>query len=102
MTKTFDKLKADLLKIKEEYEMKDISSNLDARKAAIKTKQKEEMKLHKKLTASVKKAGEHMPGSLDFNSPENMYHSEKDVSRFLQDTTYMDAYHASKLDQEWN
>lgn len=102
MTKTFDKLKAELLQIKEEYEMKDIISNLDARKAAIKTKQKEEMKLHKKLTASVKKAGEHMPGSLDFNSPENMYHSEKDVSRFLQDTTYMDAYHASKLDQEWN
>jgi hypothetical protein len=70
MTKTFDKLKAELLQIKEEYEMKDIISNLDARKAAIKTKQKEEMKLHKRLTASVKKAGEHMPGSLDFNSPE--------------------------------
>ena len=60
------------------------------------------MKLHKKLTKSVKKAGKQMPGSLDFNSPENMYHSDKDISRYLADTTYMDAYNASKIDQEWN
>ena len=98
MSKTFDEFKAELLKIKEEFEFQDTIKKLDERKKQI----KEEMKLHKKLTKSVKKAGEHMPGSLDFNSPENMYHSEKDVSRFLQDTTYMDAYHASKLDQEWN
>ena len=98
MAKTFDEFKAELLKIKEEFEFQDTIKKLDERKKQI----KEEMKLHKKLTKSVKKAGEHMPGSLDFNSPENMYHSEKDVSRFLQDTTYMDAYHASKLDQEWN
>ena len=71
---------------------------LDARKAAL----KEEMKLHKKLTASVKKAGGQMPGSLDFNSPENMYYSEKDTARYLEDTSYMDAYNAHKLDQEWN
>ena len=98
MSKTFDELKAELLQIKEELEMKDIIKKLDKRKKQV----KEEMKLHKKLTKSVKKAGKQMPGSLDFNSPENMYHSDKDISRYLEDTTYMDAYNASKLDQEWN
>ena len=98
MSKSFDELKAELLQIKEELEMKDIIKKLDERKKQV----KEEMKLHKKLTKSVKKAGKQMPGSLDFNSPENMYYSDKEVSRFLEDTSYMDAYNASKLDQEWN
>ena len=98
MSKTFDELKAELLQIKEELEMKDIIKKLDKRKKEV----KEELKLHKKLTKSVKKAGKQMPGSLDFNSPENMYHSDKDVSRYLEDTSYMDAYNASKLDEEWN
>ena len=98
MAKTFDELKAELLHIKEEMEMKDIIKKLDERKAKV----KEEMKLHKKLTKSVKKAGKQMPGSLDFNSPENMYHSDKDTARDLEDTQYMDAYNASKIDQEWN
>lgn len=98
MSKSFDELKAELLQIKEEIEMKEIIKNLDERKKQV----KEEMKLHKKLTKSVKKAGKQMPGSLDFNSPENMYHSDKDVSRYLEDTSYMDAYAASKLDEEWN
>ena len=98
MSKTFDELKAELLQIKEELEMKDIIKKLDKRKKQV----KEELKLHKKLTKSVKKAGKQMPGSLDFNSPENMYHSDKDVSRYLEDTSYMVAYNASKLDEEWN
>lgn len=98
MSKAFDEFKAELLKIKEDMEFKQMIKDYDKRKKQI----KEEMKLHKKLTKSVKKAGKQMPGSLDFNSPENMYHSDKDVSRYLEDTTYMDAYNASKLDQEWN
>mgnify|MGYP001326351649 FL=1 len=98
MSKTFDELKAELLQIKEELEMKDIIKKLDKRKKEV----KEELKLHKKLTKSVKKAGKQMPGSLDFNSPENMYYSDKEVNRILEDTSYMDAYNASKLDQEWN
>ena len=98
MSKTFDELKAELLQIKEELEMKDIIKKLDKRKKQV----KEEMKLHKKLTKSVKKAGKQMPGSLDFNSPENMYYSDKEVNRILEDTSYMDAYNASKLDEEWN
>ncbi len=98
MSKAFDQLIKQLNQFKEEKEMQDIIANLDARKAKI----KEEMKLHKKLTASVKKAGKQMPGSLDFNSPENMYHSEKNIERYLEGTSYMDAFAASKLDQEWN
>tara|TARA_B100001093_G_scaffold421120_1_gene413318 strand:+ start:1789 stop:2094 length:306 start_codon:yes stop_codon:yes gene_type:complete len=71
---------------------------LDARKA----EKKAEMKLHKKLTASVKKAGKQMPGSLDFNRAENMYYSEKDTARYLEGTSYMDAYNANKsADGEW-
>ena len=98
MSKAFEEYKAELLRIKEDMEFKKMIRNLDERKKQV----KEEMKLHKKLTKSVKKAGKQMPGSLDFNSPENMYHSDKDVSRYLQDTSYMDAYAASKLDKEWN
>tara|TARA_B110000459_G_C16470017_1_gene429263 strand:- start:18 stop:314 length:297 start_codon:yes stop_codon:yes gene_type:complete len=98
MSKSFEALKAELLKFKEQKEIQKIIINLDTRKKAI----KEEIKLHKKLTASVKKAGKQSPGSLDFNSPENMYHSEKDTARYLEGTSYMDAFEASKLDQEWN
>jgi hypothetical protein len=94
MTKSFDKFKAELQQIKEEYEMKDIIANLDARKAAIKEQSK--------LTKQVKKAGKQAPGGLDCFKEENMYHSEKDISRYLEDTSYMDAYHSSKIDQEWN
>ena len=93
MAKTFDELKAELLQIKEEFEMQDIIRKLDERKAKV----KEEMKLHKKLTKSVKKAGKQMPGSLDFNSPENMYHSDKDTERFLENSPYMDAYNANRI-----
>ena len=79
-------------KRQEEADFQAAIVKLDARKAAL----KEEMKLHKKLTASVKKAGKSMPGSLDFNRPENMYYSEKDTARYLEGTSYMDAYNANK------
>ena len=94
MTKSFDKLKAELQQIKEKYEMEDIIANLDARKAIIKEQSK--------LTKQVKKAGKQSPGGLDCFKEENMYHSEKDISRYLEDTSYMDAYADSKLDSEWN
>ena len=42
MSKTFDEFKAELLRIKEEMEMKEIIKNLDERKAQV----KEELKLH--------------------------------------------------------
>ena len=85
-------------KIQEEAEFQASIARLDARKA----EKKAEMKLHKKLTASVKKAGHQMAGSLDFNREENMYYSEKDTAKFLENSSYMDAYNANKsADGEW-
>ena len=57
---------------------------------------KEEMRLHKKLTRSVQKAGHQTAGSLDCFKEENMYHSEKDTARFLENSSYMDAYNANR------
>lgn len=85
-------------KRQEEAEFQASIARLDARKA----EKKAEMKLHKKLTASVKKAGHQMAGSLDFNREENMYYSEKDTAKFLENSSYMDAYNANKsADGEW-
>lgn len=85
-------------KIQEEADFQASIARLDARKA----EKKAEMKLHKKLTASVKKAGHQMAGSLDFNREENMYYSEKDTAKFLENSSYMDAYNANKsADGEW-
>ena len=94
MSKSFEQLKKQLNQFKEEKEMQDIIANLDARKAAIKASQR--------LTRQVKKAGKQSPGGLDCFKEENMYHSEKDIGRYLEGTSYMDAFEASKLDQEWN
>jgi|TARA_B110000285_G_C14964532_1_gene533355 hypothetical protein len=85
-------------KMSEAQQMKAMITQMDARKKEI----KKEMKLHKKLTASVKKAGHQTVGSLDFNSPENMFYSEKDTARYLEGSSYMDSYNAHKADQEWN
>ena len=61
------------------------------------------MKLHKKLTQPVKKAGHQSVGNLDLNSPENMYYSDKDTARFLESSSIMDAYNANKFsDGDWN
>ena len=89
----------------EEVEMQEIIQNMDDRKAEIKAEMKaaakKEKKLHKELTAQVKKAGVQSPGSLEFNSPENMYYSDKDNKAFLENSSYMDVYNATK-DKDWN
>ena len=54
------------------------------------------MRLHKKLTAATKKAGHQSASSLECFSPENMYYSDKDTARFLEGSSYMDAYNANK------
>ena len=54
------------------------------------------MKLHKKLTKSVKKAGKQTASSLECFAPENMYYSEKEVSSFIENSSYMDAYNANR------
>jgi hypothetical protein len=83
----------------EEKQFKQMLVNLDARKAA----KKEEIKLHKKLTKAVKKAGHQSVGNLDLNAPENMYYSDKDTERFLENSGIMDAYNANKFsDGDWN
>ena len=94
MSKTFELLKAELNQYKEEKDMQDMIAKLDARKSIIKEQSK--------LTKQVKKAGKQSPGGLDCFKEENMYHTEKNISRYLEDTSYMDAYHASKIDSEWN
>lgn len=83
----------------EEAEFQATIRRMDARKAQIKAEQK---KVKKDLTAQIKKAGHLKSGSLDFNRPENMYYSDKDTARYLEGTSYMDAYEANKIaDGEW-
>lgn len=76
----------------EEFEFQESIRKLDERKAKI----KEEMKLHKKLTRSVKKAGKQTASSLECFAPENMYYSDKEVSSFIENSSYMDAYNANR------
>jgi len=84
---------------KSEVSFQETIRNLDARKAA----KKAEMKLHKKLTRSVTKAGGQSVGSLEHNSPENMYYSDKENARYLENSSIMDAYNANKFsDGDWN
>ena len=76
----------------EEVSFQKTIQNLDARKAA----KKEELKLHKRLTKQVKRNGGQTLGSLEFNTPDNMYYSDKDNARFLENSSYMDAYNANR------
>lgn len=84
----------------EEVEMQDIIKTMNERKVVIKAEMKaaakKEKKMHKELTAQVKKAGKQSPGSLEFNSPDNMYYSDKDTKAFLENSSYMDAYNANR------
>ena len=45
----------------------------------------------------IQKAGKDSVGSLDLNTPENMYYSDKDTQSFLEGSSYMDAYNANKF-----
>ena len=83
-------------KIKEEIEFQESIKRLDARKKAAKEAEKKALKEHKRLTASVKKAGKAAPGSFDMFKPENMYYSDKEVSSYLESSSYIDAYNANK------
>ena len=85
----------------EELEFQESIVKLDERKARIKAEEKarkkEERKIAKDLTGQVKKAGHLSSGGLDFNRPENMYYSDKDNARFLENSEIMDAYNANKF-----
>lgn len=76
----------------EELKFQESIRKLDERKAKI----KEEMKLHKKLTKQVKKAGKQTASSLECFAPENMYYSDKETQSFIENSSYMDAYNANR------
>ena len=94
MSNNFEAYKKELLKLKEQYEIKEIIKNLDARKAAIKEQSK--------LTKQVKKAGKQAPGGLDCFKEENMYYTEKQTQDYLAGTSYMETYNAMKEQDDWN
>tara|TARA_B100001093_G_scaffold316116_1_gene301593 strand:+ start:245 stop:562 length:318 start_codon:yes stop_codon:yes gene_type:complete len=83
-------------KINEEAEFQASIVRLDARKAAKKEADKLALKEHKRLTQQVKKAGKAAPNNFDMFKPENMYYSDKEVSSYLEGSSYMDAYNANK------
>ena len=60
------------------------------------------LKAHQKLTRQVKKAGTQAPSSLECNSPENMYYSDKDNARFLAGSSIMDSYNEMKSMDDWD
>jgi len=81
----------------EKAQMKKVIKDLDSRKAAI----KEEMKLHKKLTKSVKKAEHLAPKSLEAFSEENLYYSDRETQDFLSGTSIMENYEAMRSQDEY-
>ena len=83
---TFDELKAILQEEKEKHEFEQTVKKVYSKKPVN----------YNKLTKQMKKAGHLKSGSLDLNRPENMYYSDKDTARFLENTPYMDAYNANK------
>lgn len=76
--------------------LKEEKEKMDFKKTVTKVYSKPKVN-YNKLTAQVKKAGHLKSGSLDLNRPENMYYSDKDNARFLENTSYMDAYNANKM-----
>ena len=86
----------------EQVEMEDIIKTLDERKVAAKAAEKAARKKVKKdLTAQVKKAARQSPGSLDFNSPQNMFYSDRDTKDFIENSSYFENYQATR-DKDWD
>ena len=85
-TNTFDDIKAMLQKEKE---------NLEFQKTVKKVYSKKPIN-YNRLTQQVKKAAA-TTSSLECFKEENMYYSEKDTARFLENSSYVDAYNANKF-----
>jgi hypothetical protein len=77
---------------KSKEEMKRLIKEIDQRKK----EKKEEMRLHKKLSAAAKNKEDNGPKSLDCFKEENMYYSEKEISRYLEGTSYMETWQSMK------
>jgi hypothetical protein len=87
-------IKAAAEKNQERRLMKNTVAKLDKRKKKI----GEEMRLHKKLTRSVQKAGHQQPGSLDCFKEENMFYTDKETQDYIAGSSYMDVYNEMKND----
>ena len=81
----------------EKAQVKRAISNIATRKKSI----KEEMKLHKKLTKSMNKAGHQAPSSLESFSEENMYYTERETKDYLAGTSIMETYEAMRTQDEY-
>jgi len=86
MAKSFDDIKAMLLKEKEQYDFEQTVKKVYSKKPIN----------YNRLTKQVKKAAA-TTSSLECFKEENMYYSEKDTARFLENTSYVDAYNANKI-----
>tara|TARA_B100001057_G_scaffold412891_1_gene429210 strand:- start:683 stop:955 length:273 start_codon:yes stop_codon:yes gene_type:complete len=83
---TFDELKAILQEEKEKHEFEQTVKKVYSKKPVN----------YNKLTQQVKKAAA-TTSSLECFKPENMYHSDKDTERFLENSPYMEAYNANRM-----
>jgi hypothetical protein len=81
----------------EKAQIKRAVKNIATRKAAIKA----EMRLHKKLTNSVKKAEHQAPKSLEAFSEENLFYTERETQDYLAGTSYMETYNAMRSQDEY-
>jgi hypothetical protein len=81
----------------EKSQVKRAIENVAVRKKSI----KEEMKLHKKLTKSMKKAGHQAPSSLESFKEENMYYTERETQDFLSGSSIMETYQAMRTQDDY-
>jgi len=81
----------------EKGQIKKAIGNVAIRKKSI----KEEMKLHKKLTKSMKKAGHQAPSSLEAFTPENMYYTDKETQEFIAGSSIMETYQSMRNQDEY-
>lgn len=81
----------------EKAQIKKAMTDVANRKAAIKA----EMRLHKKLTKSVKKAEHQSPKSLEAFSEENLYYSDRETKNFLSGTSIMERYEAMRFQDDY-
>ena len=81
----------------EKAHIKKAIRNVAIRKKSI----KDEMKLHKKLTKSMKKAGHQAPSSLEAFRPQNMYYTEKETRYYLAGTSLMETYESMKSQDDY-
>ena len=94
MIDRIEMIKAAAKKKNDEVLMRNTVARLDKRKKKI----GEEMRLHKKLTRSVQKAGHQQPGSLDCFKEENMFYMDKETQDYIAGSSYMDVYNEMKSD----